>query len=658
MKKYYYQIIPLTRIPIDREPFFTYQSPEEISFGSLVLVPFRNKKVKGIVLKKQTKPTFKTRKITTIKTIDLINKNQLELAKKISAYYFTSLGVVLNFFVFNITKKIPEPKKETITPDNSVQLTSSQKKVLKKVLNPTTRFKKYLIFGPASSGKTEIAMSLIENNLKQNKQSLVVLPEIFLSYQEIYRYKKRFFNKNIALLHSKLKPSEISSIWKNIKSGKIDVLITTKTGCFMPFKNLGAIIVDEEQDISHKNWDKNPKYHVEKIAEWLAQQHRASTIFLSATPSVKNYWQAKNKKNDWQLLKLPPLKTAKIKILKPEIKIIDLWEKSYQKFGDILLSKELLTDLKLTTQKNKISVILVPYHGKSQAVFCENCKTTLKCPRCETSLINIKDEYQCLHCNYKISSLSNCPNCKSYKLKNVGFGTESVAKEINDLFPDKKTVLINKSSFEKNTTREKLFKKIKENKIDFLIGNQTIAKGFDFPNIGLVAVLNAQRWTGKADYKFDERWLGIFFQIGGRINRPHSDQKGIFYIQTFKSNLKILENLKKWSWENFAEDELLNRQSLKYPPFKKIYRLTFKDIQKQKVEKTTKKVYNQLQAEMARTDLKIFEPFYSFVKKKGIFWNKHILIKTAPEKKLPQLEKRLKKLSASWSIDPDPENIF
>ncbi len=660
-KCYYYRIIPLTRISIDHEPHFTYQSEEKISFGSLVIIPFGRKKVKGIVLDEQPKPSFRTRKILQIKTINLVNKKQIALAKKISEYYFTPLGVVLKFFTFNITKKIVEIDKENFSEKSKIQLTEAQKKVLggiSAIDRPSgNNQKKFLVFGPASSGKTEIAMALIEKNLQEKKQSLVILPEIFLSYQEIYRYQKRFFDKKVALLHSQLKPSEISAIWTQIKTGEIDILITTKIGCFMPFKNLGAIIVDEEQDISHKNWNQNPKYHVEKVASWLAQIYQSQLIFLSATPSIKNYWKSKNKENNWRLLELPPLEINKIKVLEPEIKIINLWEKSYQRNGDILFSRELLADFKKTLEKKKISLILVPYHGKSQAVFCEKCKTTLKCPKCETSLVHTKDIYQCLHCDYKISSLTSCPTCKSYKLKNVGFGTESVASEIKKRFPYSNVSLVEKSSFEKNKSRTLLFKKIRENKIDFLIGNQTIAKGFDFPNINLVAILNAQRWTGKADYKFDERWLGGFFQVGGRLNRPHSDQQGIFYIQSFKSNLEILDNLKKWDWHKFIGKELINREALGYPPFKKLYRLTFKDFNKEKVEKIVNKVYNQLQEKFTEDEIIIFEPFYSFIKKKGIFWNKHILIKTE-NKESNKFKNQLKKLSVAWSIDPDPENIF
>ncbi len=656
MPYFYYKVVPLTRISIDHEPYFTYKSKEEIPWGSLVLMPFGRKKIKGIALEKQEEPAFRTREISKIKTTSLFDPNQLKLAQKISDYYFTSLGVVLKFFAFNITKNIPDLPKNKLSEKSEIELTNAQKKVLTTIAK--NQQKKFLVFGPASSGKTEIAMKIIEKNLQRNKQSLVVLPEIFLSYQEIHRYQKRFFDKKVALLHSQLKPSEISAIWTQVKSGKLDILISTKTGCFMPFKNLGAIIIDEEQDISHKNWNQNPKYHVEKIASWLAKIHQAQLVFLSATPSIKNYWKSQNQQDGWELLTLPSLKTVKIKVVKPEIKIINLWEKSYQRNGDILFCNELLANIKATLAKKKISLILVPYHGKSQAVFCENCKTALKCPKCGTSLVHTKDNYQCLHCTYKISSLTNCPNCKSYKLKNIGFGTESVATEIKKRFPYSKVSLVTKSNFEKNSSRKLLFKKIKENKIDFLVGNQTIAKGFDFPNIDLVAVLNAQRWTGKADFKFDERWLGGFFQVGGRLNRPHSDQKGIFYIQSFKSNLEILTNLKKWSWKSFIKEETANREALGYPPFKKIYRLSFKDFNKEKVEKITDKVYNQLQKELRKEKIEIFEPFYSFIKKKGIFWNKHILIKTPSNQKLPILNKVLRKLSVSWSIDPDPENIF
>jgi len=656
MKYFYYQVIPITKIPIEKKPYFTYKSKEDIPFGSFVLIPFARKKIKGIVLKKQTKPTFRTREITKVKTPSLINKPQLQLAENISDHYFTPVGVVLKFFTFNTTKKIPELKAPTTEKDKEIELTQKQLEVTDFITKGSAE--KFLVFGPASSGKTEIAMALIKKSLTEGTQSLVVLPEIFLSYQEIYRYQKRFAEKKVVLFHSKLKPSEKSAIWQGVKSGEIDILITTKTGLFMPFKNLGTIIIDEEQDISHKNWDQNPKYHAGKVAGWLSKQHSAKLVFLSATPSVKNFWKANEHKQGWKRLNLPALKTEKIKVAKPNIKIIDLWEKKYQRNGDILFCNDLLGDMRSTLNKNKISLILVPYHGKSQAVFCEKCKTSLKCPKCETSLIHTKDTYQCLHCNHKISSLSSCPECKSYKLKNIGFGTESVASEIKKRFPESKIGLVDRTNFENNSSREALFEDIRENKIDFLVGNQTVAKGFDFPNIDLVAILNAQRWTGKADYKFDERWLGGLFQVGGRLNRPTSSQKGILYIQSFKTNLDILENLKKWDWEKFVKKELETRKALKYPPFKKLYRLTFRDPNKDKVEKNTKKVYNQLQECLKKEGFEIFEPYYSFVKKKGFFWNKHILIKTNLNQDPTVLNKNLKKISNNWSIDPDPENIF
>lgn len=656
MKSFYYQVIPLVKISLNKNPHFTYKSNEEIPFGTLVLIPFGRKNVKGIVFKKNKKPAFRTKSILEIKTPELIDAKQIALAEKISSYYYSPLGVVLKFFVFNLTKKIPEIKQEKIFPDEKIVLTKNQEKAIKEILKNET--KKNLVFGPSSSGKTEIAMALIKRKLKEKKQALIVLPEIFLSYQEIYRYQKRFFKKKVVLLHSKLKPSEISAIWKNLKNGKIDILISTKIGCFMPFKNLGLIVVDEEQDISHKNWDQNPKYHVEKISAWLSEQTKSQLVFLSATPSIKNYWKAKEKKDNWNLIELPNLKTPKIKIVKPEIKIIDLWEKPYQKQGNIIFSKELVEDFKKTIQKKKIALILVPYHGKSQAVFCENCKSSLKCPKCETSLFHVKDEYRCLHCNHKISSLNSCPSCKSYKLKNVGFGTESVASELKKIFPQTKLEIVERSNFEKNQNREKLFNKIRENKINFLVGNQTIAKGFDFPNIDLVAILNAQRWTGKSDFKFDERWLGGFFQVGGRLNRPKSDQKGTLYIQTFKSNLEILSHLKKWKWEDFVENELKTRKVLKYPPYNRIFKISIRDFNKNKVEKISNKVYNQLQNQFENASFQIFEPYYGFVKKKGIFWNKNILIKIQSNKNFPDLEKKFREISNNWSIDPDSENLF
>jgi primosomal protein N' (replication factor Y) len=315
MPPFYYQVTPLIKIPLKTNPFFTYQSTTQIPFGSLVEISFGRKKIRGIVLEKIPKPNFKVKKISKILSPETINKNQLEIAKKISDYYLTSLGITLKLFVFNLTKKEVSLKNHSlqIEKPNTITLTSEQKKALKKIKTKS----KNLIFGPASSGKTELAMNLIEKNLKKNKQTLVILPEIFLSYQEIYRYQSRFKKNKIALLHSKLKPSEKSTIWKQIKEGKIDILISTKMGCFLPFKNLGVIVVDEEQDISHKNWDQQPKYHTEKITEWLAFQNKAYLVFLSATPSIKNYWKAQKNQENWNLIQIPSLKTDQIKIKKP-----------------------------------------------------------------------------------------------------------------------------------------------------------------------------------------------------------------------------------------------------------------------------------------------------------------------------------------------------
>jgi primosomal protein N' (replication factor Y) len=656
MPSFYYQIIPLIKIPLKTNPLFTYQSATQIPFGSLVEISFGRKKIRGIVLEKIPKPNFKVKKISKILSPETINKNQLEIAKKISDYYLTSLGITLKLFVFNLTKKEVSLKNHSIQIEKpkTIALTSEQKKALKKIKIKS----KNLIFGPASSGKTELAMNLIEKNLKKNKQALVILPEIFLSYQEIYRYQSRFKKNKIALLHSKLKPSEKSTIWKQIKEGKIDILISTKMGCFLPFKNLGVIVVDEEQDISHKNWDQQPKYHTEKITEWLAFQNKAYLVFLSATPSIKNYWKAQKNQENWNLIQIPSLKTDQIKIKKPQIKIIDLWEKRYLKKGQIIFSQDLIEAFKDNLKARKIGLILVPYHGKSQMVVCENCKNHLKCPNCHNSLIYSGDHYKCLHCNYKISALSSCPKCKSYKLKTFGFGTESVTNEIKTLFPQARIKTAPSSLFENPKVFNELFQAIRKNKLDFLIGTQVIAKGFDFPNINLVAVLNAQRWSGKSDFNFDEHWLGSFFQIAGRLNRPLSDQKGKFYLQTFKPNVENFIFLEKWDWTNFIKKELETRKALGYPPFKNLIKISLKNINKNKVEKNTQKVYNQLSSLSENKDIEISEPYYGFIKKKAIFWQKHILIKLSRKDSKQTFKKEFIKISSEWSVDVDPENIF
>lgn len=645
----YYQIIPLTRISLKAHPCFTYAWEKNISFGSLVEIEFGRKKIKGIVYKKTNRPQFATKKILKIIEKNIINQKQLALSKKISKYYFTSLGVVLKLFIPKITKNKVPLIKEKFKKEKSPPLTSSQKKSVKKIIS--LKSKSFLLFGPASSGKTEVIIKVAEKFIKKNKQVLIIIPEIFLSYQEIERYQSRFRKEGIALIHSKIKASEFFSIWNNIKKGEIKLVIATKTGVFLPFKNLGLITVDEEQDISHKQWAQNPRYHIREVSQWLAKIHKSKLIYSTATPSLDIF------KSKTTVIKLPTLKTKDIIVKKPKIDLVDLKKYFFNKKPSSTITPPLEKALGEKLKENKLSIVLVPRRGKSQAIICSDCKKLIQCPNCKIPLIHIADNYRCLHCDYKISSLSQCPQCKSFRLKNIGFGTEKISEELKTLFPEAKISTADQTVFQKNIEREKLFQSIKNKQIDILVGTQSIIKGFDFPQTGLAVIINSEKWGGKADFRFDERWLGNLFQLAGRVNRPGSDQEGSLLIQTFRPENLLLKYLDSWDWKSFIEQEMENRKALKYPPACHLIKLICLHKSLKIVEKNVQTVYNQILKIKSRQIIEVLAPYEGNIKKRSNKWQKNILIKTANLENI-SLKNIIEKLPENWIVDINPENIF
>jgi len=767
--KHYCQIIPLVRLSLVKSSEFTYHSNKIVEFGSVVKIKFNNKIIRGVVvdefnhkqfytdqttksnipaikkintIKQQSKqkPTFKTSPILEIITPAQITRQQLKLAKLISQYYLTPLSTTLKFFAFKLTKKNNPKYFENITKQvkeinenkwqKKIILTAEQKKATGKIITPTLKRNTTLIntksannskklltfdirhstllFGPPASGKTEVIIETIKKTLEQNQQSLILIPEIFLSYQEIVRYSSKFIdnndsNKEVAILHSQLKPSEITTIWNGVKSSKIKIIISTRMGVFLPFKDLGLIVVDEEQDISHKQWDTPPFYHTRQVASLLQEVYskgniRTKVLLASSTPSLNSYYKTTTSKK-WQLVKLPALKTREIAVKPPTIELVDL-KKYYKKGQQIFLSNELRFALKNTLNQNKIALLLVPRRGKSSTIICQDCQEVPICPDCQVPLVHSENSYRCLHCNFKISNISKCPHCGSFRLSDLGFGTESVRDAIQTTFPSARIAVADSLTFKSKITRQTILSNLYNNKLDFLVGTYTIAKGLDIKDVNLVAILNADNWPGQTDFRFDENYLSTIFQLAGRVNRPGAIQNGKCLIQTFDPTNRIFTYLKDWDWKAFAEYELENRKSLNYPPFKHLIKITYRNYNKELVEKELDRLYKKLtkyQKEQESTKgnqhhnkniseaielgdsrynettadiyfpfreatrqqpIQLLEPYYGFQEKLRGQWHKHLLLKIPT---LPIANKKLLKildLPTGWKIDVDTENVF
>lgn len=659
---FYYEIIPLEKLNTEKFPSFTYSSEKKIPLFSLVKIPLRKKTVKGIAWKNVPRPFFPTKKIQTLLEKNFLKKNQLLLAEKIADYHLAPFNEILKlFFPPQVRQKNQTEKtfpQDTFAPKNKAEKilpTSDQKKALEKIIRAKKNH--FLLFGPASSGKTLIAWETAEKIISQKKQILVILPEIFLAHQEIDRWKKwlKLKEEEVFFVHSALKKTDYRQGWENVKKKKTKLIIGSRSGLFLPFADLGLVVLDEEQDPSHKQWEKVPFYNVRKITTDLAEIFSAKLLFLSATPTPESFFNPK-----MENIFLPRLKTKKWEIQKPQIVLADL-KKNFFSRNKSPLTTELKTNLTQVLNQQKMVFLFVPQRGFGRKVVCLDCRQSLVCPNCQTKLADLGENYRCLKCGHQVSSFSACPNCKSFRLKSSGLGTEKIAREIKTLFPKKNLLIADRNFFQKEAERKKTWDLLKEKKLDILVGTQAIVKGFDLPFLGLTVVLEAENILGNNNFRFDERKMGTLFQLAGRVNRPQSDQKGIFLLQTFWMQNPLWETLKKMDWQDWLEKELANRKATGYPPFCFLTKLICTGKKSSAVEKMTEKLYTDLSQPELKKNLLSLSSFPDVPRKLFSGWKKNLLLKTAqPINEIKPLKKFLRKISAQGklTIDVDPENVF
>ena len=454
-RKIILDIVPLTRIPLNRNQSFSYLYDKELPAGTLVSIPLFRRNVEGIILNSrhafeglgnihpvkyaegvpasQVFNGVKLKKIIKVLEENFLDKKQLELANFISEYYISPLGIVLKSFVPKRTKRIKnydlgiKHKKRT-----NIKLTIEQNKAVETI---TQNNLKFLLYGPASSGKTEVyihsILALKEKN--PNLQFLILLPELTLTPQAIERYGEYFKPEEIVVVNSKISKGQLYAGWQKIRSGEAKIIIGSRMAVFSPFENLGLIVIDEEQDISFKQWDMNPRYDARKAAEKMAEMHKCPLVLGSATPRIEIYHRALNKKIG--LIKLPKLKIpdALYAIHETKTEIVDMkkerWVNNYSS-----LSKKLQSEIAYVLKNNLQTILFINRQGMSSFSVCESCKTVLKCPRCDRALVyGNKGIYRCIHCSYSSSITPECSQCKGIIFKNIGLGTQRVEKEAQNI---------------------------------------------------------------------------------------------------------------------------------------------------------------------------------------------------------------------------------
>lgn len=438
-----------------------------------------------------------------------------------------------------------------------ITLNKEQQIAVDEVINNMGNYITYLLKGVTGSGKTEVYMHIIKEVIKKNKNAIMLVPEISLTPQIVSRFKTRFGNQ-VAVLHSGLSDGERYDEYRKIKNGLVNIVVGARSAIFSPFKNLGVIIIDEEQVTSYKQ-ENNPRYHTKDIAIERAKYHNCPLILGSATPSLETY--ARALKGVYKLLTLN--QRANNKLL-PKIKIVDMKKEIRNNYHNISL--ELENAIKEKISKKEQVIILLNRRGYSSMLSCKECGEVIKCKACDISLTYHKtsNTLRCHYCGYGTKVPSTCPNCHSTNLTMYGLGTEKLEEELIKKF-NAKVVRMDLDTTSNKKAHSKIIKDFQDQKYDILVGTQMIAKGLDFSNVTLVGVINADASLNIPDFRSSEYTYQLLSQVSGRSGRDKKE--GSVIIQTLNKEHYVIRYAKDHNYDGFFNYEMAIRKKLGYPPY-------------------------------------------------------------------------------------------
>lgn len=534
-------------------------------------------------------------------------------------------------------------------------LTTEQQEALDIISNSKRNV--FLLKGVTGSGKTEIYMNLVKDNLKKDKSSIILVPEISLTPQMIQIFKGRF-GPEVALFHSKLSEGERYDEWYRVKEGKAKVIIGARSALFLPAKNLGLIVIDEEHENSYKS-DQNPKYHTREVAEFIGGLKNAKVILGSATPLIETYYRAISDE-----IKLIELKSRVNNKEMPPMELVDMREEL--KSGNMsMFSRKLIIGIKEALERKEQVILFLNRRGYSTFVSCRSCGYVFKCPNCDVSLTYHKNNFLvCHYCGFGKKQDKTCPKCSSKYVKFFGAGTEKVEEEIKKYFKEAKVLRMDVDTTRNKHSYEKIYNSFKNNEADILIGTQMISKGLDFDNVTLVGVIAADSSLNIPDYKSSERTFQIITQVAGRAGRNEKDGKVI--IQTYNPNHYTLLYSRDYDYEGFYREEFTARGLLNYPPFGKILLINCLSKNEEKLIDFMKQTKEEiLKLLKMRNDIDVLGPVPCVIAKVKENFRWQIILKGELEIGLnKQIKEMIYNLNKSnyneirVSIDINPNNLI
>ncbi|MBK7130789.1 MAG: primosomal protein N' [Crocinitomicaceae bacterium] len=560
--------------------------------------------------------------------------------------------VVFNAEVTRLKPKLTESKEVKTLSD-------SQQKALDEIKHHFTEKEVVLLHGVTSSGKTEIYVSLIQEQLEKGKQVLFLLPEIALTTQLINRLQY-YFGDLVGVYHSRFNQNERIEIWHEVlkNGGRFRIILGARSAVFLPFQNLGLIIVDEEHENSFKQFDPSPRYNARDTAILLAQLNQAKVLLGSATPSIETYFNATEGR--YGLVELHE-RFGGVKM--PEILCADLEKEVKQKTMKSHFSSFLLEQMEEAFKNNEQIILFQNRRGYAPQWMCELCGWTPECKNCDVSLTYHKSSnaLKCHYCGYFITPPASCGHCGSKKLKMVGFGTEKIEDELAVFFPKISIKRMDHDSTRAKDAYQKIISSFENRETDVLIGTQMVTKGLDFDNVGLVGILSADQMMHYPDFRAFERSFQLMSQVAGRAGRKA--KRGKVIIQSYNPHHWIIRKVMEHDFQGMYKQEILERKNFNYPPFFRIIQLSLKHKNKDTLEAGASTLAESLKETFAE---RVLGPEIPAIAKVRNFYLKDITIKfernASPKKvkdviyqKLEQFLSKHDFRSVRVDIDVDPQ---
>ena len=601
---------------------FTYKVPVKLESsvlpGALVNVKFKNKDCKGFLVSTSSQVSFKG-KINSIISIDYQLSNELwKTIIWMSKYYVTPIGkitqTVLSWVFKDNTIKRKSIEKQLKTQSiESIKLTKSQQDIYNRIV--INHEKPHFIHGVPGSGKTEIYLTLCNHYINQQKSCLVLVPEIALSSQIFERFQE-FYGHNVFLWHSQTSDSYRKKILKKLNQTDPCIVIGARSALFTPLKNLGLIVVDEEHDSSYKEVEKQPCYNARDLSIVRAKFSNAPIVLGSATPSLETYYNAyiTNKYFIHELNER--YGNAKL----PKVKIIDMTDDNQKISSQSIISNYLFQQIQKRIHNNEQVLILHNRRGFSAIKVCQDSDEILHCKDCDVILTYHAtiEKLICHHCNKKYS----IEKYNKADIKYLGYGTEHIESILNQHFPNANIMRMDADSASTMKKQKEILSKFKANHFNILLGTQMIAKGLDFKNITLVAVLNADLGMFIPDFRSNEKAFQLLYQVIGRSGR--SQKLGEAIIQTYQPKNQLIQMSTNYQSKQFYNLSLDSRKALNYPPFKRLIRILFQSKSLKNCINSSNKIYEILKSKFPNS---IIGPLPCPIEKLASNNRYHILIK-------------------------------